>query len=213
MPVTFSLVEVTAGMKPAVLFARELARPAPWPCRRAARRGRSTGRDARRIRRPRKCPGRWCACTSSTTMPRLHVEARRLGRAPSWGGCRPPSPRDRPAASCRPSASTPVDAVRAENRLGVGLGIDVDAARRRWPSRADSRRCGSSWRSIRVGIRCTTETFMPLQREARRRFEAEQAAADHHGAAALVARPRASSRRRRDRGKSRRPRDWRREPE
>ncbi len=188
MPVTFSLVEVTAGTKPAA-FRPPARSPAPWPFRKAARRGRSTGRDARRIRRPRKCRDRWCAACR-----------RRRCRDCSRG----PPPWPRPALGRMPTAMTtrsagkmrPVlqldagDSVCAEDGLGIGAGVDVDAAR------LDGLLEQIAGAGIELALhqgrhQMHDRNLHALEREARRRFEAEQPAADDHGTGRPCRRPHA----------------------
>ena len=198
-PETLSLVESDRARIARACSPASVVGERRGTCPRAARPGRSTGRDARRIRRPRRSLGSMVTMWSSTTMPRLtsspaSLASATLGRMPTA------MTTGRPAGCGRPSSRTPSTLPSPRISCGVGAGQDLDCRASRAPLQQIGRR-SSSWRSIRVGIRWTTVLFMPLGGEPIRRLEPEQPAADHHRVAALSPPPRASRRHRRGRGR------------
>ena len=127
MPVTLSLVESAAAAIGRRRRRRRAARRRPSPAPRAARPGRRPGRDARRIRRPRRCRDRWCACRRRPTMPRLTSSPAACAR--SMLGRMPIAITTRSAGSVAAVGELhALDAVGAEDLLGLAVGEERDAA-------------------------------------------------------------------------------------
>ncbi len=168
-------------------FRRSARRQGRGLARRPDRPGRTIGRDAGHIRRPRRSTDRWCGAGRRRRWPRS--TARPAARASSTLG-------RMPQLTTTMSVSRVVPSWKRSPHTrpwSLRICVVVMLSRTRTPIASSLRRsnsppsASSCW-TIRCGAASTTVTSRPWLTQAARRLQAEQAAADHHGAARNPAR-------------------------
>ena len=161
--------------------ARRGGAPAPWPARRRARSGHSTGRGARRTRRWRRCLRETLISRSSTTMPRPVFRPASLASATD--GLTPTAMTRRLQSMRRPSSSSTALTQRSPSiaRVAVPSTTRIPFASSARLSRP--RRCGIELTLHQPVHQMDQRYTRSGADQAVGRLDAEQSAADHDGRA------------------------------